>query len=117
MQAAVRMGSSLLLSNYRRQIRGQFQYPKCHLFTRAAPQPRSFLRAGFYTAAVAIPAGVFTVYYFDARSALHRYFLTPLLRHTLDPETSHKVAVKVLGSGLAPRDPLPDEKRLRSEVG
>ena len=64
-----------------------------------------------------ISVGLFAVYYFDARSALHRYILTPLLRHTLDPETSHNVAVKVLGSGFAPRDPLPDDKRLRIQVG
>lgn len=71
---------------------------------------------GLYATAFALSTGLFAVYYFDARSALHRYILTPILRHTLDAETGHKVAVKVLRSGLGPRDPLPDDQRLKAEV-
>lgn len=69
------------------------------------------------TATLALVSGtVFAVYYFDSRSALHRYFVTPLLRYSLDPETSHKVAVKVLRSGFAPKDTGEDDERLSTEV-
>lgn len=69
------------------------------------------------TATLALVSGtVFAVYYLDSRSALHRYLVTPLLRYTLDPETSHKVAVKVLRSGFAPKDTGEDDERLSTEV-
>ena len=77
---------------------------------------RSPLRTGLYATAFVLSTGLLAVYYLDARSALHRYFLTPLLRHTLDAEIGHKVAVKVLRSGLGPRDPLPDDHRLEFKV-
>lgn len=56
------------------------------------------------------------MYYFDCRSALHRYVLTPVLRNVVDPEAGHKFAVKTLRSGLAPRDPVDDDERLQCEV-
>lgn len=84
--------------------------------TNTVAPPRSHFFTGFYRTAFVLSAGLFAVYYFDARSAIHRYFLTPLLRYTLDAETGHKVAVKVLRSGLGPRDPLSDNERLASEV-
>lgn len=56
------------------------------------------------------------MYYLDARSALHRFVFTPLLRNTLDAEKSHRFALSVLKSGLAPRDPLPDDASLRTKV-
>jgi dihydroorotate dehydrogenase len=74
------------------------------------------VRTSLYATAFLLSTGLFAVYYFDARSALHRYLLTPLLRHTLDAETGHKVAVKVLKSGLGPKDPLPDDHRLKFKV-
>lgn len=77
---------------------------------------RSPVRTGLYTTAFVLSAGVFAVYYFDARSALHRYFLTPVLRQTLDAETGHKLAVKTLKSGFAPKDPVPDDSRLKCKV-
>lgn len=87
------------------------------LFTRAAAlAPRSPIRTGLYSAVFAISAGLFAVYYFDARSAIHRYLLTPLLRHAFDAETGHKLAVQVLRSGLGPKDPVPDDPRLKLEV-
>ncbi|KAG5724884.1 hypothetical protein E4T56_gene12563 [Termitomyces sp. T112] len=73
------------------------------------------IRRGIYATAFVISTGLFAVYYFDARSALHRYILTPALRHTLDAELGHKIAVKVLKSGLGPRDPCSDDSRLKSE--
>jgi len=63
-----------------------------------------------------LSTGLLAVYYFDARSAIHRYFLTPVLRYALDAETGHKVAVKVLRSGLGPRDPVPDDEKLKFEL-
>ena len=69
------------------------------------------------SASIAIVSStLFLVYYFDSQSAVHRYVLTPLLRNTLDAETAHKVAVKALGSGLAPRETRRDDKSLETEV-
>jgi hypothetical protein len=80
-------------------------------------QPRrSPLLTVVFATSFVLGSGLFAVYYFDARSAIHRYFLAPLLRHTLDAETGHKVAVKVLRSGLGPKDPLVDDQRLNCEV-
>ena len=87
------------------------------LFTKShPPAPRSPLRTGVYTAAFVVSAGLFTVYYFDARSALHRFVLTPLIRTLFDAETGHKLAVKALRSGLAPRDIVSDDERLRTAL-
>ncbi|KAJ6607519.1 Dihydroorotate dehydrogenase-domain-containing protein [Mycena sp. CBHHK59/15] len=85
------------------------------LFTRA-PVPRTPIRTGLYGTVFALSAGLFAIYYLDARSAIHRYVFAPLLRYTLDAETSHKLAVKVLKSGLGPRDPLGDDVRLKSQL-
>jgi dihydroorotate dehydrogenase len=63
-----------------------------------------------------LSTGLIAVYYFDARSAIHRYLITPALRYAFDAETGHKIAVKVLGSGLGPKDPVPDDEKLQSEV-
>jgi dihydroorotate dehydrogenase len=86
------------------------------LFTRAPPAPRTPIKSGLYGTVFALSAGLFAIYYFDARSAIHRYVFTPLLRYTLDAETGHKVAVQILKSGLGPRDPVQDDVRLKSEV-
>lgn len=86
------------------------------LFSRAAPPPPNPLRTGLYATAFAITTGLFAVYYFDARSALHRYVITPIVRHSFDAETGHKIAVKVLRSGLGPKDPVPDDEKLEVEV-
>lgn len=75
----------------------------------------SFRTAG-YTVLFALSAGLFTAYYFDARSSIHRYVFTPVLRYAFDAETGHKLAVKVLRSGLAPRDPIQDDESLRLQV-
>jgi hypothetical protein len=89
---------------------------KRNLFTKTTTPARSPLRTGLYATIFTLSTGLFAVYYFDARSSLHRYFITPILRYGLDAETGHKVAVKVLRSGLGPRDPLTDDERLRSQV-
>ncbi|KAI6042041.1 Dihydroorotate dehydrogenase-domain-containing protein [Pisolithus marmoratus] len=77
---------------------------------------RSPFRTASYTVLFAISTGLLAAYYFDARSAIHRYVLTPVLRYTFDAETGHKIAVKVLRSGLAPRDIVKDDDVLRSEI-
>ena len=69
-----------------------------------------------YTTAFVLSAGLFAVYYSDARSALHRYIVTPILRNAFDPEMGHKIAIKVLKSGLAPRDFAQDDKVLNCRV-
>lgn len=86
------------------------------LVTSSSPSSQSSIRTAVYATLFAASAGLFAVYYYDARSAIHRYVLTPALRHTFDAETGHKIAVKVLRSGLGPRDPVMDDERLRSEV-
>ena len=86
------------------------------LFTASAPIKRTPVRTAVYTTAFILSAGLFAVYYSDARSALHRYVLTPFLRNAFDPETGHKIAVKILKSGLAPRDFTQDDKVLNCQV-
>jgi dihydroorotate dehydrogenase len=79
-------------------------------------RPASGLRTGIYSTLFVVSAGLFAVYYFDSRSAIHRYIFTPLLRNLVDAETSHNIAVKVLRSGLAPKDTQPDDDVLNFEV-
>jgi len=85
-------------------------------FSSSLSSPSSRIQTTYYTALFAISAGLFAAYYFDARSAIHRYVITPILRHTFDAEAGHKIAVQVLRSGLAPRDLIKDDDILRSEV-
>ena len=78
--------------------------------------PQNSLKKGLYATVFAVSAGLFAVYYFDSRSAIHRYIITPTLRYALDPEASHRLAVRVLGSGFGPRDTQADDERLRLKV-
>ncbi|KAF4610589.1 hypothetical protein D9613_006858 [Agrocybe pediades] len=99
-------------------LKSSFRPPKNlqtsrRIFTQSAPQSRSPIRTGLYTTAFILSAGLFAVYYFDSRSALHRYVLTPVLRNILDPETGHKLAVKTLKSGFGPKDTVSDDSRLK----
>lgn len=79
-------------------------------------RPANPLRTGLYTTLFVVSTGLFAAYYFDSRSAVHRYVFTPLLRHLVDAETGHKIAVKVLRSGLAPKDTQVDDEVLKFEV-
>ena len=97
-------------------IRSTLRKQARSLFTASAPVKRTPIRTAAYTTAFVLSAGLFAVYYSDARSALHRYILTPVLRNAFDPETGHKIAVKVLKSGLAPRDFVQDDKVLNCQV-
>jgi dihydroorotate dehydrogenase len=96
-------------------IRSSLRKPARSLFT-VSPIKRTPLRTAVYTTAFVLSAGLFAVYYSDARSALHRYIVTPILRNAFDPETGHKIAIKVLKSGLAPRDFTQDDKVLNCQV-
>jgi hypothetical protein len=79
-------------------------------------EPDSPLRRAAYVTLFALTASFGAVYYFDSRAAIHRYLITPVIRHVLDPESSHKLAVSVLASGWGPRDMLTDDERLKTEV-
>ncbi|KAF8578208.1 hypothetical protein K439DRAFT_1621495 [Ramaria rubella] len=82
------------------------------IFTRAPSTARNVLS----TTALVAGTALFLVYYFDSRSAIHRYVFAPLLRTTLDAETAHKAAVKVLRTGWGPRDTGEDDERLAIEL-
>ena len=92
-------------------------------FTRAASTSSAAasgaagLRTTVTVASLAAVGVVGAVYYLDSRAAIHRYIITPSIRILLDPETSHRVAVKALASGLGPRDFGTDEPQLVTEVG
>ncbi|KAI0291653.1 Dihydroorotate dehydrogenase-domain-containing protein [Multifurca ochricompacta] len=79
-------------------------------------QPISNLRTAAYVTLFTLTTGLGAVYYFDSRAAIHRYLIAPVIRYALDPETSHQLAVTVLENGLGPRDMLPDDERLKTEV-
>lgn len=111
--AALRRAAARVLSS---PARFRPVTPSRSLFTKSSSIPQSPVRTGLYATVFAISAGLFAVYYFDSRSAIHRYVLTPLLRYSLDPETGHKFAVQVLRSGLGPKDVVADDERLRFEV-
>ena len=84
--------------------------------TSSQPASSSLGRTAAYTSLFVVSTGLFAIYYFDCRAAIHKYVVTPVLRHTLDAEAGHKLAVRVLSSGLAPRDPVSDDEVLKVEV-
>jgi dihydroorotate dehydrogenase len=86
------------------------------LTSASAPEPTSTFCRAAYGTLFALTAGVGAIYYFDSRAAIHRYLIAPLIRNVLDPESAHKLAVSVLENGLGPRDMLPDDERLTTEV-
>ncbi|KAF9077918.1 Dihydroorotate dehydrogenase-domain-containing protein [Rhodocollybia butyracea] len=92
-----------------------YNYPR-NLSTRVATASRSPITTGLYATALLLSTGLFAVYYFDPRSAIHKYVIMPVLRHTLDAEASHKIAVKVLRGGLGPKDHTPDDEKLVLEI-
>ncbi|CAO1629201.1 unnamed protein product [Parajaminaea phylloscopi] len=55
-------------------------------------------------------------YYLDARSAIHRWVAMPFLHTFLDPEEAQKLAIRLLQSGLAPRDYTGDDPSLQTEL-
>jgi hypothetical protein len=80
---------------------------------------RTYLRfRNFTLGIVTIGVATFSIFYLlDARSAAHRYVLTPALRLlTSDPEDAHRIAVLALKYGLHPKDSKPDDPRLAVDV-
>lgn len=55
-------------------------------------------------------------YYFDSRSAVHQYVLTPLVRSLFDAETAHRMAVLTFASGLGSRDLVADDPVLAATL-
>lgn len=74
------------------------------------------VRTGLYATVFVVSTSLFAAYYFDARSAIHRYVFNPVLRYALDAEDSHKFAVRVLRSGFGPRDTQKDDEILGLQV-
>ncbi|KNE72209.1 hypothetical protein AMAG_20557 [Allomyces macrogynus ATCC 38327] len=61
-------------------------------------------------------AGLVAVYALDVRAGIHRAVTMPLARTVLDPETAHKVGVRLARWGLAPRDRREDDEVLRVRI-
>lgn len=80
------------------------------LFTRKTPAQKFKNRA--WTAAGLVLGGLLAVYAYDSSAGIHRWLVIPLLHAWTkdDPEESHKIAVKVLASGLAPVDIKADQE-------
>lgn len=94
-------------------LRPTFQ---ARLASTSSQSPQNTLKNGLYATVVALSTGLFAVYYFDSRSAIHRHIITPTIRYALDPEASHRLAVRALASGFGPRDTQVDDERLKLEV-
>ncbi|KIJ43926.1 hypothetical protein M422DRAFT_75500 [Sphaerobolus stellatus SS14] len=90
--------------------------PSRSLSTRASIGPTSTAKKVAYGSLLAAGTTIFLVYYFDSRSAIHQYVFPPILRYVVDAETGHKLAVKVLRSGWAPKDVGKDDERLAVEL-
>ncbi|KAI0701460.1 dihydroorotate dehydrogenase [Cerioporus squamosus] len=84
--------------------------------TTSQPTSRSSVKTAAYASLFVVSTGLFAIYYLDCRAAIHKYVVTPVIRHTLDPEAGHKLAVRVLSAGLAPRDPESDDEVLKTEL-
>ncbi|TFK79379.1 FMN-linked oxidoreductase [Polyporus arcularius HHB13444] len=54
---------------------------------------RSSAKTGAYASLLAVTTGLFAIYYFDCRAAIHKYVVIPVIRHTLDPEAGRKLAL------------------------
>ena len=99
-----------------RGLRADLLQPLRRNASTSSVRPINPLRTAVYAGVFAVSTGLLAVYYFDSRSSIHRYVLTPLVRNLLDPEQGHKLAVMALRSGLAARDTQWDDKILECEV-
>ncbi|KAF9345651.1 Dihydroorotate dehydrogenase (quinone), mitochondrial, partial [Mortierella sp. NVP85] len=64
-----------------------------------------------------VVAGVVGISYgFDSRASIHKYVFVPLLHWTMDPETAHQVGIKLLKTGLSPRDTQEDDPSLEVKL-
>ncbi|KAF8517147.1 hypothetical protein BU17DRAFT_67072 [Hysterangium stoloniferum] len=87
------------------------------LFTRTTQSSSSHTARNILSGTLLVAGTtLFLVYYFDSRSAVHRYVFMPILRNVLDAEVSHKAALKVLRSGWGPKDTRVDDESLATEL-
>ncbi|KAG8786728.1 Dihydroorotate dehydrogenase (quinone), mitochondrial [Ceratobasidium sp. 428] len=80
------------------------------------PILNSSFRSALTASALVLGTGLFVAYYYDSRSAIHRWIIPPLMRATLDPEVSHRLAVRILGTPFAPRDQGVDDDVLKCKI-
>ncbi|KAF8676185.1 dihydroorotate dehydrogenase family Type 2 subfamily [Rhizoctonia solani] len=66
--------------------------------------------------ALVLGTGLFVAYYYDSRSAIHRWVVPPLMRATLDPEAAHRLALRVLGTRFAPTDHGVEDEALKCKL-
>ncbi|UZJ52674.1 hypothetical protein CBS101457_001994 [Exobasidium rhododendri] len=83
------------------------------LFTKRKPRP--FYKAFVWTL-LAFGATFGVAYHLDSRSAVHRWIAIPVLQAATDPETAQKLAIKLLATGVMPRDMVADDEILSAEV-
>ncbi|KAG8936439.1 Dihydroorotate dehydrogenase (quinone), mitochondrial [Tulasnella sp. 418] len=84
--------------------------------TTAGASSNGRLRTAVSVAVLVTSGTLVGFYYIDSRSALHRYAVMPLIRAAMEPEMGHKFAVKVLATGLAPRDLKGDNESIAVEL-
>ncbi|GAA5987693.1 hypothetical protein JCM11641_002561 [Rhodosporidiobolus odoratus] len=84
----------------------------------AGPGAGSRLRNLLLSSAFFIGTSAFLFYAYDTRAGIHRWFTLPafLALTQNDPEKAHKLAVKVLASGLGPVDCGVDDEVLAFEL-
>ncbi|GME68785.1 unnamed protein product [[Candida] boidinii] len=83
----------------------------CSIFTKnskrttAQIQSKKIVRQSNFFGSLAISIGAIGIglYCLDARSAVHEYVLCPLLRLATSAEDGHKLGIKFLKYGIAPR--------------
>ena len=76
--------------------------------------PRRILSTTLFVGGTAL----FLAYYYDSRSIMHEHVAMPVLRYVTDPETGHKLAVRLLAlpRWARPRDRGVDGPELGAEV-
>jgi dihydroorotate dehydrogenase len=110
--------SQLLSSNRTKSMAGLTPSPTIFvshrsLFTKRKPRP--FYRVFVWTL-LAFGATFGVAYHLDSRSAVHRWIAIPVLQAVTDPETAQKLAIKLLATGIMPRDLVTDDEVLAAEV-
>ncbi|CAG8452243.1 4439_t:CDS:2, partial [Scutellospora calospora] len=104
------------LSYHIRKPHFVFVRPGSRTFSTTVSQhPLTFTNKlkNFVIGTVSVVFGVsFLEYYFDSRAAIHKYFITPVLRTVTDAETSHKLAIWVAKWGFCAKDRLTDDEKL-----
>ena len=89
--------------------------PNLRRYASSTPSlPRRFLSTTLFIAT----GTLFIAYYYDSRSIIHEHVAMPLIRFTMDPETGHRLATRLLSLDrwARPRDRGVDGKQLGTEV-